>query len=1452
MKNPIRQRGLALFLALFLALSMALSLLSAAAFAAEVEPPSGIVGDAETLTDSAYWGTESSNVAWATVNGGKKLYVFRVDPSKPVRFPSGSAMSANQGAPSNYRSITEVAICDGITTIGNFQFYQWTALETLSLPEGLNSIGSTTFNSCTKLHTLNLGKCTLLFYTQLVDSPIQTFTVDPANTAYKVENGALMSKDGKTFYRQAGDPTACIVPEGVEDISWYAFNTCSSLTTLHLPASLAKSDGNAGLDYKVFQRKDPLTNQKIYGVQNLHLPQDMTNLRLDLRTSDVTQSINVYYPGTAAEFQGYANGASYITSRASKDNFFFNGSTSPARKIFWRDTETATATRKTVLAAAGESVTLPADETGFTPPESGSFQGSFYFDGVLKPKGSTVTMPDHDVILYPNWFGNAVTVSLDVNGHGTLQNTQLTLEADGVTTYGGALPTLTADNYTFLGWFTDATTGTPVTADTPVAAGDHTLYAHWQENPKVTVTLDLGEGNGLGSVAPSTFQVPYPGKYPDLLPTPSWTDHIFDGWFTAAQGGVHVKAGDTMNISTDHSLYAHWTAVIDVAVTLDAAGGDVTPAQVTGRYPGGAYPTLPTPTRTGYEFNGWFNSPQLGDEIKAGDPINSGAAHTIYAHWTKIPEKYTLTLDPNGGSVAGQVTLPLTEGRPYPQLPVPTKPGYDFVGWYTEKSGGTQATSGTSLRVNADHTLYAHYTIAASHDSTAVLNYSFRFSNSAGAFQYPAGYRIPLERFFDVFGDNARARSLYEYMGKWNGSCGGMALSSALLYLPNPTAKPIRVQDFKQGPWQGTESTLYEKIMDMEIYGQHQKWRYSLRSFIEAMQIAQAGTNDGVFSDWSSYGPQAVYELVQQETTAQTPQPVFLVVRSPRVSHALLAYEAKVIDDTEARLYVYDCNIPANGDIYVTLRKSTSTGEYDSFSYDGYALSISARPFRSDAYPTWLANIDSKPPLDALMNLICVGAKSAQIVDANGKVVAIVNGDGTTQTAEGVEELTLAAQRADQTGESPIPEAHAFFVPRGKYTIENTANDGSELKVSVSNIDRSATVHTNAASMTVIVDDAQDLNYVKLNSPNTDYKIVLANSLTENGEDHYVEYLLSGSTGKESVTVARKGGETLTENVDLTQTGVSLSTRTDAQVYHDVDLDEIAAQCQNAADYEATFEQKATEAVAAAVAAQEAAPPLETGWSDTDADAAKLRPITDKDLGSYGSSSSDNKKPHTPWWPGIYGPSTDSARPADSTVAVAPGDQTAPETPPAAVNPFLDVSANAYYYDAVIWAVDKGIIKGLSETAFAPEALCTRAQLATMLYRANGESVVTGEFPFQDVSVGAYYHDAVNWAYQTGIVKGMTQTAFSPDLPCTRAQAVVMLYRASGESAAAGELPFRDVGAGAYYHDAVSWAYQKGIIKGVTEETFSPDALCTRAMIAAMLYRANAGADSSASDAKDT
>ena len=367
-----------------------------------------------------------------------------------------------------------------------------------------------------------------------------------------------------------------------------------------------------------------------------------------------------------------------------------------------------------------------------------------------------------NVTLYAVWRLNSYTVTYDANG-GEVDTESKKVTYDS--TYG-ELPTPTRTGYTFKGWYTKASGGTKVTSATTVTtAADHTLYAQWTTN-KYKVTFDAGGGE----VDTESKEVTYDSTYGEL-PTPTRTGYTFKGWYTKASDGTKVTSATTVTTASDHTLYAQWTAnkyiynivyksksgielgaatveyafdttntikpkaftgytspasqsikwdsvdaktitfvytPIEYTVTYNLNGGTNPSTGVTSKYTiETATFNLPTPSRTGYIFNGWYE-----DSGFAGNKVTSVAKgsygnKTYYAKWTA--NKYDVTFDANGGTV-GTENKTVTYDSTYGTLPTPSRTGYTFNGWYTKVSGGTKITSSTTVTTASNHTLYAQWT----------------------------------------------------------------------------------------------------------------------------------------------------------------------------------------------------------------------------------------------------------------------------------------------------------------------------------------------------------------------------------------------------------------------------------------------------------------------------------------------------------------------------------------------------------------------------------------------------------------------------------------------------------------------------------------------------------------------------------------------------------------------
>ena len=171
-------------------------------------------------------------------------------------------------------------------------------------------------------------------------------------------------------------------------------------------------------------------------------------------------------------------------------------------------------------------------------------------------------------------------------------------------------------------------------------------------------------------------------------------------------------------------------------------------------------------------------------------------------------------------------------------------------------------------------------------------------------------------------------------------------------------------------------------------------------------------------------------------------------------------------------------------------------------------------------------------------------------------------------------------------------------------------------------------------------------------------------------------------------------------------------------------------------------------------------------------------------------------------------------------------------------NPFTDVKKNDYFYAPVLWAVEKGVTTGTSKTEFSPAAPCTRAQAVTFLWRAAGQPTAkNGKNPFTDVKKSDYYYKAVLWAVEKGVTTGTSSTTFSPEDPCTRGQIVTFLWRAQGGKKVSAANPFKDIKKSDYYYNAVLWAVKNNVTTGTAADKFSPADTCTRGQIVTFLYR---------------
>jgi uncharacterized repeat protein (TIGR02543 family) len=229
----------------------------------------------------------------------------------------------------------------------------------------------------------------------------------------------------------------------------------------------------------------------------------------------------------------------------------------------------------------------------------------------------------------------------------------------------------------------------------------HKVRAKW-EAIKYPVKFNANGGN----VSSASKLVSYETKF-GTLPTPTRANYKFAGWYTAKSGGTAVNANAVLKTVGGATIYAHWLK--QYTVKFDANKGKVSKKSkiVTGTE---KYSTLPTPTRAGYKFDGWFTKKSGGTKITASTKVAITKTTTLYAHWTV--KKYTAKFNVNGGNklAASKLKKTVTFDKKYGKLVTPSKKGYKFAGWYTKKVGGSKITSTSKVKITKTTTYYAHWT----------------------------------------------------------------------------------------------------------------------------------------------------------------------------------------------------------------------------------------------------------------------------------------------------------------------------------------------------------------------------------------------------------------------------------------------------------------------------------------------------------------------------------------------------------------------------------------------------------------------------------------------------------------------------------------------------------------------------------------------------------------------
>ena len=404
---------------------------------------------------------------------------------------------------------------------------------------------------------------------------------------------------------------------------------------------------------------------------------------------DDNGTLHAKAPGTATitvNRQSYSF-SKQITVTLSTISFSGNGATSGSMK--------------SIQGAIGQSTTIPNvgfSRTGYT------FTGwntSPDGTGTAYRSNGTIQFAAQNITLYAQWKVRSYSVNFDSNGGSAVASQSVK--------YGSkaSRPTdPTRAGHTFQGWYTSRDGGARYDFNQTVT-GDVTLYAHWSVN---SYTLAFDGNSGKASESSRTVQ--YGSQY-GTLPTATRTGHTFQGWYTAKSGGTKVSPSTTMG-AANTTLYAHWS-VNAYTLAFDGNSGKASESSRKVQY-GSQYGTLPTATRTGYAFQGWYTARSGGSQVSSSTTMEA-ANTTVYAHWTV--NTYTVSFDSNGGSAVASQSVKYGSKASRPTDP--TRAGHTFQGWYTARSGGSKYDFGTA--VTGDVTLYAHW---------SVNSYTLTFDGNSG------------------------------------------------------------------------------------------------------------------------------------------------------------------------------------------------------------------------------------------------------------------------------------------------------------------------------------------------------------------------------------------------------------------------------------------------------------------------------------------------------------------------------------------------------------------------------------------------------------------------------------------------------------------------------------------------------------------------------------------------
>lgn len=750
---------------------------------------------------------------------------------------------------------------------------------------------------------------------------------------------------------------------------------------------------------------------------------------------------------------------------------------------------------------------------------------------------------------------------------------------------------------------------------------------------------------------------------------------------------------------------------------------------------------------------------------------------------TPGPDESTLvcvvTLDATGGTVdTPPRELICRYGQPYGELSTATRSGYTFDGWYTAPTGGTRITSTSIVPSISFQTLYAHWTRTATY--TVSFNLNGKSGNTPNPISVVAGEKITLPT---AVVDGYRCTGWYNGNTKWTNST--PVTSDVTLY----------------ARW---DYDRFNFLNAGSAFGSGKKHTVT-GQYLQALQESVPSQNWGRVQDYmddewngSCYGMSALYCLRAADRidpakfqnganvlydfpkpiqSATTRNLIEYYYLQQATPHGSNGFYPSKFENHEYNRQLVELLTAGNGPVLISFLFGSSNRD-EASGHGIVGLSCSKNTNGTYSVLIWDPNQEENDTITVSSDYKTLQFASGKYSYANVFCNQPVSQSSSTFDKVNIQDYIFNGVRVNTN-----TTMNSFSTTMANCTV--TSADG---KTAVFK-DGKYVSGTMDVTFSIAAEGAV-ASSLKCHLPESSQYTITSNSngagkVSVSIGDYHVDL---DSAGLDTVTVS-SDGEVKVSSSKAAQQNVSITSDNLGNTWNTV----------TASGKDTNFTVKAG------------------------ADSANVATGDSTNVTVRGSN--------------IYTGKTSKAK----TVSGSDVEIKLSDLPADSNSKFKDVSSSAYYYNAVIWAVENGITAGTSATTFSPNASCTRAQAVTFLWRAAGSPKASNRNnPFTDVSPNEYYYEAVLWAVENNITAGTSATSFSPNATCTRGQIVTFLHRLAGTPSSSASNSFNDVSANQYYYNAVQWAAANDITSGTGNGKFSPNSSCTRAQIVTFLYRAYA------------